>query len=76
MKTFEITFEVTFSEVKEVEAGSLKEAIDNFDMDEAICNSDMDPVSMYGEVLTEDCREIEPYVDPHETPIDSQEENV
>ena len=42
MKTFEIYYEATFCEVIGVEANSLEEAIENFNIDEALPEADLD----------------------------------
>jgi hypothetical protein len=61
MKTYEIHYEITFSESSEVEANSLKEAIESFDMDEAMCEAELDPTSGDMKVVTEECKEVLPH---------------
>jgi len=61
MKTYEIHYEITFSEFYEVEANSLKEAIESFNMSEAGCEADLDPGSADMKVVTEECKEVLPY---------------
>ena len=56
MKTFEIHYKFTFNDVEEVEADSLKEAIEKFDIDSVEFDRDCERPD--AEIDWEECREI------------------